>query len=221
MNLRIYGIIYGANKTEFLPYFNNATEKLWRFENNAIIDIVENKNLEGVDYLGILSWKFKQKTGLSRQRLEELFHDNVNEQPDVFNLSPFLGNNIAGLGCFMDWSAHRLGHGERLRELIKLCCAKTGLTYENDPPVVIYANQFLARLDIYREYVETVLKPSLEFLEGELWDIANTPSGYQSGLELSELKQLTGLEFYNYVPFVTERLVMQYVHNKKLKVISL
>jgi hypothetical protein len=221
MNLRVYGIIYGNNKTEFLPYFNGAKEKLWRFESNAIIDIVSNKNLEGVNYLGILSWKFYQKTHVSRERLFELFRASENAFADVYNLSPELGRNIAGLGCFMDWSAHKDGHGENLRFLIKDCCEHTGMTYENNPPVVIYANQFLAKVEIYRDYVETIVKPSLELLEGKHWEVANTPSGYQVGLELTQLKQLTGLDFYNFVPFVMERLFMQYVHNKKLKVISL
>lgn len=43
-NLKIYGITYDREQyTEFTPYFNQTKDKAWRFEWNAIIDIIDNK----------------------------------------------------------------------------------------------------------------------------------------------------------------------------------
>lgn len=223
MKLCVFGITYGDKATEYVDHRNTATDKLHRFEYNPMVEIIENRigHLSENDLLGIFSWKFRQKTGVSGSHLMQLLNRSAAPGIDVYNLSPDLGNNIAGMGCFMDWCAHKLGHGEELRSLIKECCNYVGITYVNNPPVVIYANQFIATKWIYYHYMQTVVKPCLELLEGELWHRANVPAGYQVGLDLPLLKQNTGLDFYNYVPFVLERMFMQYVHHYKLKTVSL
>ncbi len=223
MNVCIFGITYGDKTTEFVEYKNTATEKLWRFEYNPMLDIVRSYtgHLNDTDYLGIFSWKFTQKTGLTKNALLNLLSKKAIAGTEVYNLSPNLGNNIAGMGCFMDWCAHRLGHGEELRSLIKECCSHVGIAYNNNPPMVIYANQFIATTWIYYHFMRTVVEPCLELLEDRLWHRANVPAGYQVGLMPDKLKEATSLEFYNYVPFVLERMFMQYVNHYKLKTVAL
>lgn len=222
MNLRIFGITYGEYETEYIPYSGITKEKPWRFEYNPMIDIVDNyiTTLKDDDYLGIFSWKFPMKTGLNKENLEKIFNQSLHKEPatQLVNLSPHLGNNIAGCGCFMDWSAK--GHGEILRSLIKFCCEHTGMKYQNNPDHVVYANQFIARKDVYKDYMFRVVKPSLELLEGELWKMANISAKYTAGVDKEILKKHTGLDFYNYVPFVIERLMMQYIWNKGIKTAS-
>lgn len=220
MSFRIYGITYGDKKTDYLEYRNHFTEKMHRFEYNPMIDICDNliADLPGNDYLGIFSWKFGIKTGLTKNALVTLLN-GIPSEVDVLNLSPNLGNNIAGYGCFMDWSS--AGHGETLRHLIKACCTHTGLKYYNNPKQVVYANQFVAKKNVYLYYMNNVIKPSLELLEGDLWKVANTPAKYTAGVDSASLKKHTGLDFYNYVPFVLERMMMQYIANKPIKTIWL
>ena len=217
--VRIYGITYGDKTTEFIPFKNLATEKLHRFEYNPMIEIVDNfiYDLKPYDYLAIFSWKITQKTGLTLARINDL----IKHAPSapVYNCSPFLGHNINGRGWFMNWSAD--GHGELLRELVKRCCAHVNIRYEDNPPVVIYANQFICYTWIYEQYMAKVVKPCLELLEGELWHLADQQANYSAGVAKSELKKHTGLDFYNYVPFVLERMFMQYVNHNNLKTISL
>ncbi len=219
MSRKIFGITYGNHTTEFIPYENKFTEKTWRFEYNPMLDIIENhvSDMSDEDYLGIFSWKFTQKTGMKKADLDEWLSEAqaLESGIEVYNLSPFLGHNIAGCGCFMDWSAK--GHGETLRDLIKQCCRHTGMDYHNNPEQIVYANQFIAQKRVYIDYMESIIKPSIELLEGELWSIANKPAGYTAGIELKELKKNTGLEFYNYVPFVLERLMMQFIVNWRIK----
>lgn len=221
MGLRIYGITYGDKKTEFTEYKNTATEKLWRFEYNPMIDIVDNhiSDLSDDDYLGIFSWKFTQKTGINKSKLERIFNNAPKLPLEILNLSPVLGFDIAGCGNFMNWSAK--GHGETLRYLIQKCCHHVGIKYENNPSVIVYANQFIAPVPVYRWYMRDIIKPSLELLEGELWNYANQPANYSAGVKLAELKKHTGLSFYNYIPFVLERMVMQYIHHRQIKTVQM
>lgn len=223
MSFKIFGITYGDKQTEFEAYVNRATENLHRFEYNPMIDICDNliSDLNDDDYLGIFSWKFGIKTGITKNGLFTVIRRRVemNEGVDVFNLSPNLGNNIGNCGCFMDWSAK--GHGETLRELIKACCEYTQLTYHNNPEHIVYANQFIAKRSVYMEYMSRIIKPSLHLLEGELWSKANVPAKYTAGVDSKTLKEHTGLDFYNYVPFVLERMMMQFIANRNFKTVSL
>lgn len=220
--LQIYGIIYGDKETEYTPYLNERKEQAWRFENNAIIDIILNdaSNLYNDAYIGIFSWKFPKKTGLFREQVIKRFIEaqKTDKGFDVGNFSPKLGKNIGGCGCFMDWS--EAGH-KGIKAIIQACCAHTGMIYENDPQHVVYAHQFIAKKSVWVEYVNTVLIPSIQLMETELWETVNQDAGYTLALKKEALKAATGLDFYNYLPFVCERLFMQFIHNRNLNTIQL
>lgn len=203
--VRIYGIIYDNKRTEYIPYKNLATEKLWRFENNCMIDIIDNHIHDMFDYdlLGIFSWRFGMKTGLQKH---ELFRRLKTSDPhDVYNFSRYLGSHIH----FMDWSDQ--GH-KGIKSMIQRCCDHVGLTYTNDPEHIVYANQFVATKSTYVQYVNEVIKPCLELLEGPMWEEVDKDPGYtraQPGV------------YYNYITFILERMMSQYIHNRKLKCIDL
>ena len=216
--LKVFGIVFGDKQTEFEPYFNESKEKAWRFENQPMIDIVQNciDDLDDDDYLGIVSWKFTQKTGLTKDKLLEFYryHEIRRPQAQIMNFAPDL--KLPSKWTFMSWSEE--GH-VGIRYLIRRCCEHCGMTYNDNPPVVVYANQFLARKKVYKHYVESVIIPSLELLEGALWELTNLPSGYTAGIDLVKLKAGTGLAFYNFVPFVLERMLMQYIDNYGINVV--
>ena len=224
--MKLFTITYAyGQQCTFPEYRNRATDKLHRFEYNPVLDIVANHlgDVRADEFVGIFSHKFELKTGhsrsgvthwLGRHELEPLNGHTF----DLINFSPNMGNPINRHQCFMDWSAY--GHGEVLRDLVKACCAHTGMEYHNNPQHVVYANFFAARKSVYLHYVDAVVKPCLALLEGPLWHLANQCSRYK-GLPPEELKRLTGLDYYSYVPFVMERLTMQYVVNHNIKILSL
>lgn len=217
--IRIYGITYGFTKTDFVPYHNTVKEKLWRFEYNPMLAIVPGmiSDMADNDFLGIVSWKFSQKTGFSKHQAIAVCDGEYGKDTQLINFSPNLGKPIASYKTFMDWSA--AGHGETLRYLIIMCCERLGWKYHNDPEHIIYANQFVARVDVYREYMECITK-LLEYLESELWWLVNTDAAYTAGVRQNHLKANTGLNFYNYLPFVLERMTMQFVVNRNIKTVS-
>lgn len=216
---RIYGITYGNKQTEYIPFQNTFHLKAWRFEYNPMLHIVNNmvSDMAGNDLLGIVSWKFGQKSKLSKQQVMAICDAEDSKDTELINFSPDLGNP-AGYACFMDWSA--AGHGETLRYLIKECCRLLGWQYYNYPQHVVYANMFVARVGVYREYMHAVSR-CIDFLESEsMWWLVNTDAAYTAGNAKVELKRNLGLDFYNYLPFVLERMTMQFIANRNIKTVS-
>lgn len=212
--VKIWGIVYGNNVTEYTPYRNQATEKLWRFENNCLIEIIDNHigNLSNEDYLGIFSWKFRAKTSLSQSSLMRKLKDSP--QVDIFNCCRHYPPSLH----FMNWSDD--GH-KGIKGFIQRCCNHVGMTYTNDPKYIVFANQFVARKRVYVAYVNEVIKPCLELLEGPMWEEVNRDAGYTRAMEKEKLKAYTGLDFYNYIPFILERMMCQYIHSKNLTCIDI
>lgn len=211
--MRIYGITYDpSQETEYINYLNLNKEKAWRFEYSPMLYLIDNAiaSMPEHEFLGIFSWKFRDKTKISKTRL----FSTINDSADLWNCSPDLGNKIAGKWNFMEWSEE--GH-KGITKLIKACCDHVGINYNPTPEHVIYANQFVTRKSIYVDYMNTVIKPCLELLEGELWEEVNKPAGYTRGLPKDELLERTGLEYYNFLPFILERMTMQFVSHFGIK----
>lgn len=207
MNVTIYGITYGEKQTEYTEIRNDTKEKAWRWENNVMLKVVESYPLG--DYVGVLSHAFSHKTGYKK-------HDvlsSIKPGYDVYNFSRKIG-----VPNFMNWSDE--GH-KGIKGFIQQCCDHTGLVYTDHPKHIIYANQFIATRDVYVGYVKEIIKPCLELLEGPLWLHVNQEAGYTRAMDREKLRRLTGLEFYNFVPFCLERMIMFYIHTHKLKCIDL
>jgi hypothetical protein len=56
-------------------------------------------------------------------------------------------------------------------------------------------------------------------MENEIWEEVNVDAKYE-GVGKEKLKELTGLEFYNNVTFVLERLILFYIRDKKLNCLN-
>ncbi len=207
--IRIYGIIYGDKKTEYTPFVNKSTEKMWRFENSPMIQISDTllSDLDNNDLVGVLSHKFKYKTSLSKMKVYRFLKDAP--KSDVYNFCRMHARHIH----FMDWSNE--GH-KGIKSMIQRCCKHVGMEYTNDPKHIIYANQFISTKHVYTSYINQVIKPCLELLEGEMWEEVNRDAGYTRAMESSLLKKYTGLDFYNYIPFILERMMSQFIYNRNL-----
>lgn len=206
MNITIYGITYGDKTTEYTEIRNDKPEKPWRWENEIMIRVVDNYELG--DYVGVFSWRFPLKTGFSKSHIM-----SIKPGYDVYNFSRKIG-----VPNFMDWSDE--GH-KGIKGFVQKCCDHCNLIYTNNPKHIIYANQFVATRDVYVSYINDVIKPCLELLEGPLWVHVNQDAGYTRAMDKEKLKFYTGLEFYNFIPFVCERMMMQYIFNRNLKCLDM
>jgi len=207
----IYGIVYDDKTTEYIQFRNEATEKLWRFENNPMIHISDTilSNGDPDDLVGIFSWKFPQKTGLTKALVMNYIHRNRLSKPDVYNFYRFNKRRLH----FMDWSD--AGH-KGIRDFIIRCCDHCGMKYNNDPEHIIAANQFVAKRHIYVSYINDVIKPCLELLEGPMWEEVSKDAGYTRAVPEVKAQGL-----YNYIPFILERMMMQYVSHHNLNVVDI
>lgn len=209
VKLHLYGITYNENQTtEFEKYDNShirtLEQKSWRFEYNPILDIVSNKIDNNDEYYGIFSWKFPLKTGISKKIIEKCITSN---EYDIIGLSPAYFNNK-----YLKFS-YKQHPG--LEEILQKVCNKLNLTLPKEVNNVVYSNFFLAKGSVYKQYVNEIIIPALNYMENEIWEEANKDAQYKWGLTSEKLKEYTEMEYYNFVTFVCERLLSTWLYNNK------
>lgn len=209
MTYKIYSIVYDEkHKVEYTKYdnshINTIEQKSYIFEYNPMIDILTNHTIEE-DYLGIFSWKFLFKTAVFKNKLFWLLDNN--QGFDCYSFCNFKFKQ----GYLNFTEAYHPG----FKNIFLPLCEELGLQV-SEPQIPIYSNFFVLRTELYKDYVETVIKPAIELLETKFKDLAWKDAKYISGLKKDELKKYTGLDHYTYHTFVLERLINQYITNKNL-----
>lgn len=209
-NLQIYSITYKEGQfTEFDNYDNSGVktveQKSYLFEWNPIVDIIDNYELKS-KYLGIFSYKFPFKTHLSKKLLDKVFEDVTQTHDyDVIGLSPSFFKKK-----YLKFTEEQ---HPGFMELFTLVCNDLNLVVK-EPKNVVYSNFFIAKTEIYKEFVNTIAKPAIELLETKYKELAWKNANYVSGLQGEELKQQTGLDFYTFHTFVLERLLSAWLENR-------
>jgi hypothetical protein len=218
-NLHIFGITYSPE--QFTEYervdnsgFNSLEKKSWRFEYNYIIDEFFTTIYDGQDYenqfYGAFSWKFLQKTGRSKKVVDKLFRQS--KDFDVLNFSINVWEDTNSYLRFSE-KAH-----PGLTSILNKCLINLGK--ENViPRSTIYSNFFIMNGKNWEKYISEWLIPSINFMEKELWEEVNKDANY-TGLSKEDLKKYTGMEYYNLLTFVCERLILYYIGDEKLKVVN-
>jgi len=209
LNYKIYSIIYDKQQTiEYEKYFNNINTvnmRSYLFEYNVLIDIIDNFKIDE-DYLGIFSHKFPIKTGIFKKKLYWLLENNLNF--DIYGLCPQY--NLRGK--YLDFT-EKVHPG--FKELFYPLCKDLGLEVK-EPEYVIYSNFVIMKTSIYKDYVNTIIKPAIHLLETKYKDLAWKDSNYK-GLPRDQLKLHTELDYYPMFTFVLERLLNMYINNKDFK----
>lgn len=207
---KIYSIVYDEQQTiEYEKYFNQIKtikNKSYLFEYNVLIDIIDNFKIDNDKYLGIFSHKFPFKTGLFKKKLYWLLENNPDF--DIYGLC--LQYNLRGK--YLDFT-EKVHPG--FKQLFYPLCKDLGLEVK-EPEYVIYSNFVIMKTDIYRDYVNTIIKPAIYLLETKYKDLAWKDSNYK-GLPKDQLKLYTELNYYPFFTFVLERLLNMYINNKDFK----
>lgn len=203
----IYSIYYDEGQpTQYRKIFNQTKDKAWRFEYNPIIKTIPQTTTE--DWIGMFSWKFPLKTLVGKKRLETILDEN--KKYDCINFCKPLGYP------YLKFTEH--SHPGFMNLFTKVC-KDLGLKVK-EPRHTIYSNFFVLKGNLYREYVREIIVPALNLLEGKYWDLANKDARYKSGLSQDKLKEYTGLDYYNFVTFILERMISIWVDNKKIKTLD-
>ena len=210
METKIYSIVYDKNQiVEYEKYDNShiktIEQKSYLFEYNVLIDVIDNHNITE-DYLGIFSYKFPIKTGLFKKKLFKILEQNPDF--DIYGLC--LQYNLRGK--YLDFT-EKVHPG--FKQLFYPLCKDLGLEVK-EPEYVIYSNFVIMKTDIYRDYVNTIIKPAIYLLETKYKDLAWKDSNYK-GLPRDQLKLHTELDYYPMFTFVLERLLNMYINNRDFK----
>ena len=212
MNLKIYSIVYNNEQiVEYEKYDNSniktIEQRSYLFEYNPIIDIIQNNNFKKDDLIGIFSWKFPYKTLIFKKKLEWLIENN--KDFDVYGLCKPIEK-----GRFLQWTEKQhkgfLPLFQNICKDLKLEC--------KEPSKIIYSNFFVAKYEIYRDFVNNIICPAIILLETKYKEEAWKDSNYKSGVESIKLKEISGLSYYPMHVFILERLISLFLeNNKKLK----
>lgn len=174
------------------------------FENMVIAQIAPTIK---DDYFGIFSHKFKLKHPSKKYTLDAIMKEA--EKVDVLS---FFGNHKQkDMVGFM---------GQNMRanfyELIEVLLKGTGYKIPKKTKFIIYGNTFVAKNDIYQDYVKTLLRPALLNAK-KIEDKLMSPSNYKGTDEAIghfNTKFRVKLTRYPIYPFVFECLFSIYLSNK-------
>lgn len=198
------------------------------FENDVICNLIPGLKS---DYLGIASWRLKQKRSeastpqVLNHRLELTREKIIESDFDVAILTP-RRPSFKMLDSASNW------HGTVWQDTFSLF--KTGflnprsisvpdIEAGEDVKHAIHENHFIARNEIYQEYVKDVLAPAIEFCN--LHHEFKQDSGYVNKKrdleEVREYQKKSGRIDWPIQPFILERLFSIWINDKNFNVINL
>jgi hypothetical protein len=202
----IYQIAFDDNglrciDPEFIRYFNNRKDQF--FENNVLIDIYKSNRYKLFDYVGVLSWRFTEKTDLNgTDVLKEI---DQNRTIDLFNFSPHSYRHEQH-----PYNRERLREGERLAQMIDdRNILPFNLFHYDTEGLLIWCNYFVCKKDLFALYIEKYLLPLVKYL--------SAPDDEIKQFIQKEIHHRDGGR-YTIVPFFLEGLVSVFAHRERLKV---
>lgn len=209
-----------------IPHFNIALTPY--FENSVIQSLVVNSR---ADLISVCSWKLKRKRNsmpavhVLKETALTLNRQNIlSKDFDVAILTPRL---VGHKTLFM--SQHWHGHAwtESFLSLSSFLKRKLNMEIPIELKHAIYENHFIAKRDIYQEYVVSCLTPVMEYME-ENKLIFETPSGYRKNKErlgdfisIEKYEEITKLKDWPIGVFLLERLFSMWINRRDYVVMNI
>jgi hypothetical protein len=219
MSLDFYQIIYHESQRSELypfskPYFSVGLTPY--FENAIIAGLVP---MSTADYISVCSWRLRKKRGDSVVHKLELTEETIrNTDFDVAILTPHSPSHKP-LAMAPNW------HGKAwvdAFDAFKPFLSRFG-KIPDELEHSIYENHFIARREIYHEYVNRYLLPAIDFIGDNpvFFADANYLTKKRDNSEIQRVQRLLTQRDWPILPFLLERLFSFYVNGKGLKVINL
>lgn len=213
--VELYQLYYHPDQLKELypfskPHFN---EKLTMFfENTPIVELVRNTKTEKIC---VTSWKLRQKFKYSFFIANNFTEDHLKGDYDVLSLTRNSKDHRM-LRAAENW------HPGFMEIMTKLW-SRLGFRMPTEVRSPINHNYFSAKTEIYREYIEKLLRPAMEFMENdtELFKLCIQDSKYtalEKTANVENIKKYLGLDYYPMFPFICERLFPMWCTFKNIKV---
>lgn len=192
------------------------------FENEVIRGLIESKLHIGHDYFGVVSYKLKQKLAYIKDNWKnnknianqstteftpELFEKELYKHtPDVMSFQRHMPHDPISVATKFH---------PRFMEFWQRIIMEIGYDWKpeiyQDP---IYCNYFVARSEIYEEFVKDMLIPAMDFMKTmpALYENSHYPHPLPENLHSK-----FNVQHWPYHPFICERMFTFFVHIRKLK----
>jgi hypothetical protein len=197
-----YQILYKEEQRSKLfpfakPYFNDSLTIF--FESEPIRKLVMESKAEKI---GITSWKLRDKLRRNVGLAKTLTENDINGDYQVLSLTRNSKKH--------QMLAHLYQWHPKSKEAMALLWSKLGYKLPGEAKNPIYQNHFLAKTEIYRDYVENFLSLAMELTlkDEELNNLMLQPSGYgrlSKDCDLKSVKAKLGMSDYPLIPFILER----------------
>lgn len=179
------------------PYYNPTLTIF--FENTIIKDLVSKAQCEKI---AVTSWKLQDKLRMRVGMRGTLTQQVLDSDFQILSLTKNSKKHTM-LAMANQWHPGFMN-------TIKLLWEKLGLKMPGEAKNPIYQNHYVAKTEIYRDYVDNFLSPAMELTEKdeELRNLMLQPSGYahlNRQADLKSVKEKLGLNDYPLCPFILER----------------
>lgn len=227
--MKVYQIYYNEEtkaqlEPEYIPYFNNPTTVY--FESKVMCDLIDKGEHKGVDYFGIVGNKLRRKISQSKtwgRRIRNISKKNFSPksfEQFVYDYRPHIASySTNGRHAVFPWAEQFHGGICKATQAI---VKKLGIRAAYDKVTIqpIYFNYFVAKPDIYQDYVNKILRPAIDLMENdaEIKTLLEVDSNY--GQVSAELEKQIGYNYYPLHPFICERLINLYLNMYNFKIIQ-
>jgi len=193
-------------------YFNDSLTIF--FENSPIKKLVMETE---ADKIGVCSWKLREKFRMNVCRPRELTEEVINTDYDVLSFTCNTKYHKM-LGAADIW--HK-GFRTSLTKIMD----SIGQRCPGEVKQPIYQNAFMAKREIYQDYVKNWLSPAMDVMinDPEINKMVTVDSNYSNlakkdAADANYLKEKIGMPYYPLAPFLLERLFSIYVQTKRINV---
>lgn len=210
-------------------YFNEILTD--SFENDVICKLVPESN---ADYIGVASWRLKQKRGESSTPIV-LNHDTTLTEEKIlaqdFDIA-ILTPRWAGFRyLYMAANWHGKSWDDAFSVFYDGFLRPNGISVPKnfqeldgeDCRYPIHENHFIANAEIYQYYIRAVLRPAIDFCASQ--EVFRMDSGYihkkRDAQEIQEYQKKSGRSDWPIQAFILERLFSIWINDKNFKVINL
>lgn len=231
-SLDFFQIYYNKDQIKELydfatPIFNQSLTSY--FENSVIASVVPASS---ADFISVASWRLKQKRSAfpSKKVLKatgsfELTKELIlSTEFDIAILTPRFPEHKM---LFMARHWHGQAWGNSFYLLSSFLRNNLGILVPSELNYSIYENHFIARREVYRDYIEKCLAPVIHFMEDNS-AVFSQDAGYRARKEMTgdidsirAYENTTGRKDWPIGVFLLERLFSIWINEKNLCVINL
>jgi hypothetical protein len=207
----LYQIFYKEDQKEKIypfakPYLNEGLTIF--FENEPISKLVSESK---ADKIGVCSWKLRDKMRARVGLRSPLTQEVLNSDYQILSLTKNSKKHTM--------LAHLYHWHPSSRQAMELLWSKLGFKLCGEVKNPIYQNHYVAKREIYQDYVDNFLNPAMELIlsDEQMYKLMIQPSNYgklSREADLRSVKAKLGLPDYPLSPFVLERCPSCYFQMK-------